>query len=346
MALIRCACVPPDARAEEALRESEERLNLAIQAADFATWDWDVAANKLRWSPRCFELFDLRPGTSVSHQRFLELLHPEDRGRIDEAVRTALEGRKEYDVEMRTIWSDGSSHWISSRGRAYYDSSGRPIRMSGVAMDITDRKRDEEALRQSEERWATTLRSIGDAVISTCARGKVIFMNDVAQTLTGWTLAEAQGNDLETVFNIVNEVTRIKPENPVSKVIRHGQIVGLANHTALISRDGTEYPIEDSAAPIRNKDGEITGVVLVFHDVLEKRKAEQACATVRGLATTGRLAATLAHEIHNPLDTVGNLLFLMNQALRSRNARQYAAHGLRGGRARHPDDPPHARLPA
>jgi PAS domain S-box-containing protein len=183
----------------------------------------------------------------------------------------------------------------------------------------------EEALRASEERWATTLRSIGDAVISTCARGKVIFMNAVAEKLTGWPLSEAQGRDLEEVFNIVNEMTREKPESPVAKVVRMGQVVGLANHTALISRDGTEYPIEDSGAPIRNQDGEITGVVLVFHDVVEKRKAEKAVRHSERLAVTGRLAATLAHEIHNPLDTVGNLLYLMDLAPDLQAARQHVA---------------------
>ena len=183
----------------------------------------------------------------------------------------------------------------------------------------------EEALRASEERWATTLRSIGDAVISTCARGKVIFMNAVAEKLTGWPLSEAQGHDLEEVFNIVNEMTREKPESPVAKVVRMGQVVGLANHTALISRDGTEYPIEDSGAPIRSQGGEITGVVLVFHDVIEKRKAEKAVRHSERLAVTGRLAATLAHEIHNPLDTVGNLLYLMDLAPDLQAARQHVA---------------------
>jgi len=183
----------------------------------------------------------------------------------------------------------------------------------------------EEALRASEERWATTLRSIGDAVISTCARGKVIFMNAVAEKLTGWPLSEAQGRDLEEVFNIVNEMTREKPESPVAKVVRMGQVVGLANHTALISRNGTESPIEDSGAPIRNQDGEITGVVLVFHDVVEKRKAEKAVRHSERLAVTGRLAATLAHEIHNPLDTVGNLLYLMDLAPDLQAARQHVA---------------------
>ena len=100
----------------------------------------------------------------------------------------------------------------------------------------------EAALRASEERWATTLRSIGDAVISTCAMGKIIFMNDVAQKLTGWSLSEAKDRPLDEVFNIVNEVTRVKPESPVARVVQTGLVVGLANHTALIRRDGTEIP--------------------------------------------------------------------------------------------------------
>ncbi len=184
--------------------------------------------------------------------------------------------------------------------------------------DITERKLAEDALRASEQRWATTLRSIGDAVISTCAQGKVEFMNEVAQKLTGWSLAEVKGQDLGEVFNIVQEVTRIVPESPVVKVLRHGKVVGLANHTLLIQRDGAEIPIEDSGAPIWGKDGQIDGVVLVFHDVSEQRQAERALRMSERLATTGRLAATIAHEIHNPLDAVGNLLYLIEQGLRKR----------------------------
>jgi PAS domain S-box-containing protein len=178
--------------------------------------------------------------------------------------------------------------------------------------EITERKQAEEALRTSEERWETTLRSIGDAVIATNADGRVIFMNEVAEKMTGWPLSESHGKDLKEIFNIVNEVTRIKPENPVAKVIRMGQVLGLTNHTALISRSGMEFPIEDSGAPIRDKDGQITGVVIVFHDVSEKRTAEKAVRDSERLATTGRLASLLAHEIHNPLDTIGNLLYLID----------------------------------
>jgi PAS domain S-box-containing protein len=192
-------------------------------------------------------------------------------------------------------------------------------------VDITERKQAEQALRASEQRWATTLQSIGDAVISTDATGNIDFMNDVAQRLTGWSLPEAKGSELSAIFNIVQEVTRIKPENPVEKVIRLGKVIGLANHTALIRRDGTEIPIEDSGAPIRNREGQIEGVVLVFHDVSEQKKVEKALRSSDRLATTGRLAATIAHEIHNPLDAVGNLLFLIGQGGPEETTRQYVS---------------------
>jgi PAS domain S-box-containing protein len=231
----------------------------------------------------------------------------------DWPIGLALRGQKVQGSEFRTRSKITGKDMISSYNASpVFDSQGKVMMALFTSQDITERKRAEEALRASEERWSTTLHSIGDAVISTCARGKVTFMNEVAEKLTGWPLSEAQGRDLEEVFNIINETTRIKPESPAAKVVRLGQVVGLANHTALISRGGAELPIEDSGAPIRDNEGQITGVVLVFHDVSDKRKAEKLLRDSERLTTTGRMAATLAHEIHNPLDTVGNLLYLID----------------------------------
>ena len=120
-----------------------------------------------------------------------------------------------------------------------------------------------------------TLASIGDAVIATDTEGRVTFLNAVAQELTGWTTEDAEGKPLEAVFAILNEKTRQPVENPVERVLREGVVVGLANHTVLIARDGTERPIDDSAAPIRDAAGKMIGVVLIFRDVTEQRRAEQ-----------------------------------------------------------------------
>ena len=140
---------------------------------------------------------------------------------------------------------------------------------------LSDRSRSaEEGARRSEESLSTTLRSIGDGVIATDAAGRVSFMNAVAERLSGWPSAEARGRALEEVFRILNEETRRGVESPVARVLREGAVVSLANHTVLVARDGRETPIEDSAAPIKDRHGRTTGVVLVFHDVSESRRAE------------------------------------------------------------------------
>ena len=140
---------------------------------------------------------------------------------------------------------------------------------------MIETKQAEELLRKSEETLRATLKSIGDAVISTDMKGRVNSMNPVAETLTGWPAKEAIGQPIETVFQIINEHTRQPVESPVTTVMKSGHIVGLANHTLLLARDGREIPIADSGAPIRNEAGDTGGVVLVFRDQTEERRSRQ-----------------------------------------------------------------------
>ena len=135
--------------------------------------------------------------------------------------------------------------------------------------------RTEDALKESEQRYATTLASIGDAVIATDTAGKITFMNAVAEELTGWTLSEAAMKPAKEVFNIINEHTRQRVEDPVTKVLENGVVVGLANHTILVRRNETEVAIDDSGAPIQDHDGNSLGVVLVFRDITERKRAEE-----------------------------------------------------------------------
>lgn len=178
---------------------------------------------------------------------------------------------------------------------------------------IDDISRQSEALFESRQWLQTTLESIGDAVIACDLRGGVSFMNAVSENLTGWKLADAKGHRLEDVFRIVNEDTRQPVESPVDKVRRLRHVIGLANHTLLIARDGREFVIDDSAAPIMSGTGEMIGVVLVFRDVTEERRMQAALVSSEKLAVAGRLAASIAHEIHNPLDSVANLHYLLEQ---------------------------------
>jgi PAS domain S-box-containing protein len=143
-------------------------------------------------------------------------------------------------------------------------------------------RRTTAAAAASSERLRTTLTSIGDAVIATDAAGRITLMNPVAEALTGWRDTEAVGRRLAKIFVIVNEESRRTVDNPVEKVLREGAVTGLANHTLLLSKDGREIPIDDSAAPIHTDDGRIVGAVVVFREITERRRHEQ---------TLGRLAA-------------------------------------------------------
>jgi PAS domain S-box-containing protein len=181
---------------------------------------------------------------------------------------------------------------------------------------LDELKNQAEEISERRQWFETTLASIGDAVIACDSEGTVEFMNPVAEGLTGWPLQEARGRQLAEVFRIVNEETRQVAENPVEKVRRLQMVVGLANHTVLISRQSIsqqnkEYVIDDSAAPIRDEDGEMRGIVLVFRDVTENRRTQAALVSTEKLAIAGRLAASIAHEIHNPLDSIANLLYLL-----------------------------------
>ncbi len=136
-------------------------------------------------------------------------------------------------------------------------------------------------LRRQREWLRVTLRSIGDAVIATDAEGRITFINPVAERLTGWRGEEASGQPIQGVFRIVNEQTGQPLDEPVARVLREGHAIELSNHAALLSKDGRAVPIEDSAAPILDAGGQVIGAVLVFHDVTEKRHAEEASARAR-----------------------------------------------------------------
>ena len=168
--------------------------------------------------------------------------------------------------------------------------------------EILTRKKAEEALRRSEAWLSTTLKSIGDAVIATDMKGSLTFMNAVASKLTGWKQEEAFGKPLQDIFKIINEKTGERAENPVDKVLKEGTVVGLANHTILITRGGTRCPIDDSAAPIKDANGDFIGVVLIFRDITKQRQM---------LDIKNNFMNMVSHELRTPLSSIKESIALV-----------------------------------
>ncbi len=177
-----------------------------------------------------------------------------------------------------------------------------------------DLEKAHAALAQEKELLAVTLNSIGDGVIATDLDGNVTMLNKISSELTGWTAQDAIGQPLTKVFHIINEKTRAICENPVAKVLETGRIIGLANHTALIAKDGSEKSIADSAAPIRNRYSEIIGTVLVFRDVTMENRVNAELAKTKKLESVGILAGGIAHDFNNILTgIVGNINLAKSQ---------------------------------
>jgi PAS domain S-box-containing protein len=445
-------------RVEQSLKDARDRLGEAQSAAHLGNWEFDALNDQITGSQEFYRLFDVVPEGLSRFSQFVERLHPDDRERVQRDVADALKQDRPYDTDYRVRLSDGGWRDIIARGRVFVDEGGKPLRMVGTCLDITERKRAEEkiarlnseleakvvertselkdemelvqnivsaspvgvfacrsdgpcvlanpaiarisgapvekllqlnfhelpewkksglhdkaqaalatgvdqhaeihlttsfgrdawlsytfttferggvphflmlvdeitarkqaeaALRASEELSRTTLYSIGDGVIATDAAGLVARMNPVAELLTGWSEAEASGKPVARVFHIINEETRAEVENPVEHALREGKAVGLANHTLLIARDGTERPIADSGAPIRNEKGEVTGVVLVFRDRTDERAAQKALHehAARLEESNKELEAfsySVSHDLRAPLRAIDGFTRLLS----------------------------------
>jgi PAS domain S-box-containing protein len=290
--------------AEEKLRLSEERFRLLVEGVqDYAIFLVDPEGRVTTWNAGAQRLKSYTADEIIG-QHFSRFFPPEDvaAGKPARELQTALTAGH-YEEEGWRVRKDGSRFWAGVVLTALRDEAGHLRGFSKITRDLTERKQAEETARRAFEQEAerraaetaaaearraqqeerrhreqlrVTLSSIGDAVIVTDTDGRVTFLNPVAQALTGWSPQGAAGPPLDRVFPIVNEQSRAPAENPVAKVLREGVVIGLANHTLLLARDGREIPVDDSAAPIRGEDGTVAGVVLVFRDVTEARQAVEA----------------------------------------------------------------------
>jgi PAS domain S-box-containing protein len=248
-----------------------------IEASHAIVWTTDASGRPNADSPS-WRAFSGQTEEGWRDRQAWDAIHPDDREPFREVWNRAKQTGTPFAAEYRLLRHDGVYVWVEGRAIPFFDSEGRVREWFGVTLDISARKHAELETQRALTLWTTTLRSIGDAVISTDARGRVRFMNPVAERLTGWHGDEAAGHPLTEVFPIFNEETGAVVENPVDKVLREGVVVGLANHTVLRRRDGSETPIDDSAAPIHDPGtvpgtvSTIEGVVLVFRDASEEKR--------------------------------------------------------------------------
>ncbi|MBV8097171.1 MAG: PAS domain S-box protein, partial [Acetobacteraceae bacterium] len=279
------------------LRASEERFRLLVEGTtDYAIFMLDPQGHIASWNPGAQRLKGWT-AQEIIGQHFSRFYPQEaiERAWPQHELRVAAQvGR--FEDEGWRVRKDGSQFWANVVITALKDEQGNLLGFSKITRDLTQRKQAEEdarhlaaeqaarqtaeenaeIIRAQREQFRITLESIGDAVIVTDAQANVTLFNPVAEGLTGWKTEEAIGQPLGRVLDLKNEQTGNPAENPVDRVMREGVVVGLANHTLLRSRDGTERAIDDSAAPIRDSHGNLHGCVMVFHDVSERRRAEEA----------------------------------------------------------------------
>ncbi len=269
------ALVFRDVSEQRAAQRAQARLAAIVEFSGDAIITKNLESIIQTWNVGAEKLFGYTANEVIG--KSVTILFPEERLSEEDAILERLRrGQAVARLETVRVAKDGRRIPVSVSISPLKDSEGNVIGASKIIRDVSAVVAAREALIREKELLLTTLTSIGDGVIVTDAQSRVTLLNSEAERLTGWTTANAAGRPLSIVFRIVNEGTRRAVENPVDKALRLGTTVGLANHTMLLREDGAEFLIDDSAAPIRDKDGSLFGVVLVFRNVTDQRRAHEA----------------------------------------------------------------------
>jgi diguanylate cyclase (GGDEF)-like protein/PAS domain S-box-containing protein len=309
--LVGASCASGLERIElaEDLADVQERDRLVTNTANDGLWDYDVRGNSMYFSPRWRAMLGYANDHDVPEWRLL--VHPDDLAHVQTQLHEHLEGRIPlFESVHRMQHANGEWRWIQSRVQGRLDENRRLKRLVGVETDITERKLYEEALFREKESAQITLQSIGDGVVTTDGEARVQYLNPVASELTGWRLDDAVGRNIDEIFRGFHEETCEPIENPVGVAMRRNRPIKSVRPALLIRRDGNELYIESTAAPIRDPFGNVTGGVLVFHDVSESRELNR------------RLSYAASHDVLTELVNRREFEQRLDRALKSAKARE------------------------
>ena len=259
---------------EDALRDSEAKFRGLFESVMEGVYRTSRDGRLLVVNPAFVQMLGYSSAEELYEVSARSLYwYPNDRDTYVRRMESEGEVRNDEYVMRR---KDGSMLVVVDNGRVVRDKQGRVVGFEGSIADITERKKAETAVFQAKERAQVTLQSIGDAVITTDSEGRVDYMNPVAESLTGWENHEAQSQHMGSILMVVDEGTLEAGESPIARCLREGQVLGLKQHTVFVPRRGQEIAIQDSAAPIRDRAGNLIGAVMVFHDVSKERRLHRA----------------------------------------------------------------------
>jgi len=250
------------------LQRSDEHMRLAVEAAKIGFWDWDVIKNKQVWSDTCKALLGVRPESNANFQVLMNSIHPDDRKLMEDEIHAAVAERRDYFLEYRVVWPDGSMHWLMARGRAFYDDAGRTIRMAGIAMDIDKRKFAEERMHLQ----AAALEAAANAIVITDSRGTMLWANRALTTMTGYSKEEVLGKNprlLKSGYQTDSYYSELWSTISSGRVWK-GEMVNQR-------KDGSTYTEEMTITPV-TRDGVAgdTHFIAIKQDISERRRAQDA----------------------------------------------------------------------
>src|SRR5260221_6469640 len=288
-------------KAEAALRASEERMNLAAEAANLAMWEWDVLKDEIWMTDKGRALFGFEPDQPVDYAVLTEQVYPEDRAARDAAIKRALETRGEYAMEYRVPLPDGTLRWIGTRGHCMDVGNSKGIRLLGVSMDVT-------AQKQAQERFRLVVEASPNGILLVNAQGHIVLVNACVEKLFGYGREEFIGQRVEL---LVPE--RFRGEHPAHRAGFHAapaaRAMGAGRELFARRKDGTEFPVEIGISPIQSPEG--TLVLSVIVDITERKQGEaearqhrEELAHLSRVAIMGEMAGSLAHELGQPLGAI------------------------------------------